>query len=189
MPISQQDFKKTVRQFAKIEQRSGFWGRARNLLLASYETEAYVLLLATWNFAGFRYLVNDFNVSKFEAAVKKLNPVFDRLKTQTLQTADFGDKALVKDIKFIYRKLKGLVKQTGASKMMALKNPALFVMWDTKIRKMYGIDNGADPDDYVQFLKKMKENFAHIKWTHASTPLAKAIDEYNYIKAGSAVNS
>lgn len=186
MPISQQDFKKTTRQFDKIEQRSGFWYRARNLLLADYEVEAYVLILATWNFAGFRYLVNDFNTNKFEAAVKKLNPVFDRLKGQTLQTVDLGDEALAKDIKLIYRKLKGLVKQTGASKMMALKNPDLFVIWDTKIRKMYKIDNKADPDHYIQFLKKMKGLFSHIRWTDTKRPLAKAIDEYNYIKAGSA---
>jgi len=186
MPISQQEFKKTVKQFAKIEERSGFWARARNLQLAGYETEAYVLLLATWNFAGFRYLLNDFNANKFEAAVKKLNPVFDRLKAQTLKTADLDDKALAKDIKLIYRKLKGMVKQTGASKLMALKNPALFVMWDTKIRKMYRINNVAEPDDYLRFLKRMKQEFAHIKWADPSTPLAKAIDEYNYLKAASA---
>jgi hypothetical protein len=79
MPISQQDFKKTVSQFAKIEQRSGLWAKARNLLLAGYEAEAYVLLLATWNFAGFRYLVNDFNANKFQAAVRKLDPVLRHL--------------------------------------------------------------------------------------------------------------
>jgi len=186
MPISQQDFKKTIRQFDKIEERSGFWARARNLLLAGYETEAYVLLLATWNFAGFRYLVNDFDANKFQVAVKKLNPIFDGLKAQTLQTADLEDKALTEDIKLIYRKLKGLVKQTGASKMMALKNPGLFVMWDTKIRRMYHINNRAEPDDYIRFLKKMKQEFSHIKWTNKETPLAKAIDEYNYIKAASA---
>ena len=184
MPISPQEFKKTVKQFVKIEERSGIWSRARNLLLAGYEAEAYVLLLATWNFAGFRYLVTDFNANKFEAAVKKLNPAFDRLKSQTLQNANLDDKALAQDIKLIYRRLKALVKQTGASKLMALKNPALFVMWDTKIRKIYQINNSADPNDYLRFLKRMKQDFAHIKWTHASRPLAKAIDEYNYIKAG-----
>ena len=188
MPVSKQQLKKAVRQFAKIEERSGIWSRARNLLLAGYETEAYVLLLATWNFAGFRYLVTDFNANKFETAVKKLNPVFDRLKAQTLQDANLDDKALAQDIKLIYRKLKGMVKQTGASKLMALKNPALFVMWDTKIRRMYRINNAADPDDYLRFLEHMKQEFAHIKWAHAVTPLAKAIDEYNYIKAGSASN-
>ena len=88
MPISQQDFKKATRQFDKIEQRSDFWYRARNLLLAGYEVEAYVLILATWNFAGFRYLVNDFNTNKFEATIKKLNRTFEKLNHQTLQTVD-----------------------------------------------------------------------------------------------------
>jgi hypothetical protein len=186
MPVSKQEFKKTVTQFAKIEARSGFWARARKLLMAGYEPEAYIFLLATWNFAGFRYLLNDFNANKFEAAVKKLNSVFGRVKAQTLESADFENQALGQDIKLIYRKLKALVKQTGASKLMALKNPTLFVMWETKIRKMYRINNQADPDDYLRFFKRMKQDFAHIKWTDAMAPLAKTIDEYNYIKAGSA---
>ena len=135
MPISQQDFKKTTRQFDKIEQRSDFWYRARNLLLNGYEVEAYVLILATWNFAGFRYLVNDFNTNKFEATIEKLNPTFDKLSNQTLQTVDLDDPVIAKQIKYIYQALKNIVKQTGASKMMALKNPDLFVIWDTKIGK------------------------------------------------------
>jgi hypothetical protein len=186
MPISQQDFKKATRQFDKIEQRSDFWYRARDLLLADYEVEAYVLILATWNFAGFRYLVNDFNTNKFEATIEKLNPTFDKLSHQTLQTVDLENPIIAKQIKRLYQELKNIVKQTGASKMMALKNPDLFVIWDTKIRKMYKIDNKADPNSYIQFLKKMKARFGHIRWTDKKRPLAKAIDEYNYIKAGSA---
>ena len=186
MPITQKDFKNALKEFKRIEDRGEFWYRARNLLLADYEVEAYVLILATWNFAGFRYLVNDFNVNKFEATIEKLNPTFDKLSNQTLQTADLEDPIIAKQIKHLYQELKNIVKQTGASKMMALKNPDLFVIWDTKIRKMYKIDNKADPDHYIQFLKKMKALFSHIRWTDTKRPLAKAIDEYNYIKAGSA---
>lgn len=66
---------------------------------------------------------------------------------------------------------------------MALKNPELFVMWDTEIRKIYKISNKATPADYLKFLRKMKEVFGYIKWRDKNTPIAKAIDEYNYVEA------
>ena len=62
MPITKKDFKNALKEFNRIEDRGEFWYRARNLLLAGYEVEAYVLILATWNFAGFRYLVKDFDI-------------------------------------------------------------------------------------------------------------------------------
>jgi hypothetical protein len=186
MPVIQKDFKNALKEFKRIEERGEFWYRARNLLLAGYGVEAYVLILATWNFAGFRYILKNFDIKNFKATIKKLNPTFDKLSHQTLQTADLENPIIAKQIKRLYQELKNIVKQTGASKIMALKNPDLFVIWDTKIRKMYKIDNKADPDSYIQFLKKMKALFSHIRWTDTKRPLAKAIDEYNYIKAGSA---
>ena len=186
MPITKKDLNNAIKEFARIEDRGEFWYRARNLLLAGYEIEAYVLILATWNFAGFRYLLKDFDIKHFQAAIKKLNPIFDKLSRQTLQTIDLENPVITKQIKRLYQELKDIVKQTGASKIMALKNPDLFVIWDTKIRRMYKIDNKADPDSYIQFLTKMKALFSHIHWTDKKRPLAKAIDEYNYIKAGSA---
>jgi hypothetical protein len=38
-------------------------------------------------------------------------------------------------------------------------------------------------DDYVQFLIKMKDTFSNVKWDNKEKPLAKAIDEYNYVIA------
>mgnify|MGYP001582532196 FL=1 len=67
--------------------------------------------------------------------------------------------------------------------MMALKRHNLFVMWDTNIRAMYKIDNKADSNDYIKFLNLIKERFKKIKWRNKKQPLAKAIDEYNYVKA------
>lgn len=187
MPPTQKDFENAIKKFHQLEDRDEFWPRARNLLLKGYEVEAYLLILATWNFAGFRYLIRDFDIDEFKATIKKVNPRINKLKNVTFQKADFADKRLVSEIKLTYQKLKDIVKQTGASKMMALKNPHLFVMWDTKIRRMYHINNRARSEDYIKFLTKMKEEFGHIKWTDKRNPLAKAIDEYNYIKAQSEV--
>lgn len=64
--------------------------------------------------------------------------------------------------------------------MMALRIPELFIMWDTKIRKFYKINNKGSPQDYLYYLKKLQEMFFHLKWGDKDKPFAKAIDEYNY---------
>ncbi len=53
-------------------------------------------------------------------------------------------------------------------------------MWDTKIRVKYNINNKGSAEDYIQFLRKMKEFFGHLKWTSEKKTFTKAIDEYNY---------
>ena len=93
-----------------------------------------------------------------------------------------GNKGILKDIRLIYGELKNHVRQTGASKIMALKNPHLFMMWDTRIRKLYHIDNKGNPDDYIEFLGRMKGEIIDIKWHNKGKSFAKAIDEYNYVK-------
>ena len=184
MAINQKDFENTIKKFRIIEDtRGSLWDRARNLLLKGYETEAYILILATWNFADFRYFLKNFDLYKFENVIKKLTPIFNKVKNKTFEKTDFKNKDLQKDIKLIYSDLKKVVRQTGASKIMALKNQNLFVMWDTEIRKMYKIDNRATPNDYIEFLGKMKNEFKEIKYRNKKIPFAKAIDEYNYVKA------
>lgn len=162
--------------------RDALWGKARNLLLEGYEVEAYILILATWNFAGFRFILTEFDLKKFEKVIKTINLVLEKIGKVTFENADFTEQKLQENIKLIYNNLKQIVRQTGATKIMALKRPDLFIMWDTKIRKNYGINNKAMPNDYIEFLKKIKDDFGKIKWTDKKTPLAKAIDEYNYIK-------
>lgn len=183
MPITRSDFCNTIKKFPKLEDtRSQLWKNARKLLSDGYELEAYVLLLATWNFADFRYFLKNLNLDNFRQTIREIESTFEKIKNLTFEKADFSDKALQKDIKNIYRKLKKIVRQTGASKVMALKKPDLFVMWDTAIRKMYKIDNKASPEDYIAFLVKMKSEFKEIKWKSDGKPFAKAIDEYNYVK-------
>ncbi len=64
--------------------------------------------------------------------------------------------------------------------MMALRIPELFIMWDTKIRKFYKINNKGTFEDYLCYLKKLQEKFYHLRWENKDKPFAKAIDEYNY---------
>ena len=182
--IDQENFNNTVKKFSKIEDaRDLLWNKSKNLLLNGYEIEAYILILATWNFAGFRYFLKKFDIKEFEETILNVKPIFENLKKFDLMGADLKDDKIQDDIKFIYSEFKKIVGQTGASKLMALNNPKLYVMWDTEIRKIYRIDNSASPDDYINFLIMMRGKFNNIVWNNKRTPLAKAIDEYNYVLA------
>lgn len=182
MAVKQLNFETKIKKFALMEDaRDDLWERARTLLVKGYEIEAYILILATWNFADFRFFLKNFNLRSFENTIKKLNPIFKKIENRSFQEVNFRDEEIRKDIKLVYSELKRHVRQTGTGKIMALKNPNLFVMWDTGIRKLYNIDNKSSPDDYVEFLEKMKEEFKDIKWQDKNRPLAKVIDEYNYV--------
>jgi len=86
------------------------------------------------------------------------------------------------DIKHIFKTLAGIkgIEVTGAPKLMHLKLPKVFVMWDRYIRKAYGYKKG-DADDYVAFLIDMQQQFADSR-VDSSRTLAKLIDEHNYTK-------
>jgi hypothetical protein len=56
-------------------------------------------------------------------------------------------------------------------------------MWDTEIRRKYHINNKGEANDYIKFLIKLQKHFKNIKWNGKRQPLAKAIDEYNYVIA------
>ena len=182
--MDQIEFEKTISEFQKIEDaRDQLWDRAKVLIEKGFEVEAYILILATWNFARFRYFMKNFDLREFQEVINRVNPIFKKLENSHFENIDFTDNAVVIDIKFIYNQLKKIAEQTGASKIMALKNSKLFVMWDTEIRKIYKIDNKGEADDYMQFLIKMQKYFEGIKWSGKTPPLAKAIDEYNYVIA------
>jgi hypothetical protein len=127
--------------------------------------------------------MKNFDLREFQEVINRVNPIFKKLENTQFENTDFANNTVATDIKYIYGQLKKIAEQTGASKIMALKNSKLFVMWDTEIRKIYKIDNKGEADDYTQFLIKMQEYFKDIKWTGKIPPLAKAIDEYNYVIA------
>jgi len=182
--MNQQEFEKKIEIFQKIEDaRDQLWDRARLLIEKGFEIEAYILILATWNFARFRYFMKIFDLHRFHGVIEEISPIFKKLEGKRFERVDFTDKTLISDIKHIYTRLKQIAEQTGATKIMALKNPRLFVMWDTEIRKIYKIDNMGSADDYIQFLITMRNEFAGIKMNSVTRPLAKAIDEYNYVIA------
>jgi hypothetical protein len=184
LTINQKEFNKTIIKFHTLEDaRDQLWDRAQNLIDKGFELEAYILILATWNFARFRYFMKKFDLENFKTVINKVNPRFIKLQGIKFEDIDFTNKALKANIGFIYSQLKQIAEQTGASKIMALKNSGLFIMWDTEIRRMYGIKKKCEAEDYITFLTKMRETFGNINWNERHKSFAKVIDEYNYVKA------
>jgi len=196
--ITDQAFRDAVLRFEADESRGSFYDIAVNLLNRNFKTEAYLLLLATWNFASFRYAVTNFDLVAFDATVKSLEVNFQHLDGKDICTADLD--SLREDISTIYTvlsRIKG-IQYTGAAKLMHLRNRDLFVMWDGYIRgqkprreyERLDIVKRGDWDikaykdsatDYVQFLKDMQNRFAGISFHEPGKTFAKAIDEFNYV--------
>jgi 5-methylcytosine-specific restriction protein A len=196
--ITDKTFQDAVLRYKAEESRGSFYDIAVNLFNKGFRTEAYLLLLATWNFASFRYAVTNFDLMAFEHTVNSLETHFLRLDGKDIRTADFD--SLQEDISVIYNTLSQIkgIKYTGAPKMMHLRNRELFVMWDgyirgQKPRKNYeGLDivkrgdwdikeYGDSADDYLQYLKHMQGKFAGIPFSEQGKTFAKAIDEFNYV--------
>ena len=144
------------------------------------ETEAFLFILSTWNFATFRYAMKDFDLNGFKNKLDNLKPLFNKFKNKSIEEINFEDYK--EDIRIIYETLAEIkgIQFTGTSKLMHLKNPEVFVMWDGYIRKAYGLKKG-DFEDYFNFLKLMQKEFNGFCGKDKRT-LAKCIDEYNYVK-------
>ncbi len=170
--------RKKLKIFSKKELRWDLYPMFLNLMKKGFEIEAMLLMLSTWNFARFRYAVRSFNLDRFRKVVKNLEPLFKKFKNQNFKTIDF--EKYEADIKKIFKSLSAIkgIEKTGTPKLMHLKAPRVFVMWDYYIRKYYGFKKG-DAEDYVLFLKLMQEKFHNGK-TQSGRTLAKLIDEHNY---------
>ena len=144
-----------------------------------------------------------------QSALRKIQPDLDTLKNDTIL-----DVCLNKDKReLICRSFKVLAgcnrkghnEATGASKMLHIINPKLFVMWDGAIRtgyicKLQGKLEKKDWIWYTEFLQEMQRlakqavcevmerdkshsrETAIASLTGCKRTLAKALDEYNFMK-------
>lgn len=177
--ISQKDFNNVHNEFEETEKRGSFYPLFTRLINQGDRLIAYLFILSTWNFAGFRYLINKFDVNEFNKSIDDLEPLFDKFKDENVRTINF-DK-FKKRIIEIYNLLSKQVKSVGATKIMHLRVPKVFILWDRRIREYYGFrDDSAE--NYIEFLKKMQKRFKNIELKKKNRTFAKAIDEYNYIR-------
>jgi hypothetical protein len=146
---------------------------------------AILLLLYCWNFAARK--TKKLNVAKIRNALQRNKKSLDQLQQYSLLDFDKINTKLISSIFASFRKTFG---QTGASKVLSLLNPRLFVMWDTEIRRrlkkyIKGIGNGTRANQYVSFLNELckyskKHNIRKKLPTNAV--LAKKLDEYHYVR-------
>ncbi len=172
--------KQKLQTFSKRDLRWDYYPMFLKLMDKGCEIEAYMFILSTWNFASFRYAMKEFDLDAFEEKVKRLAPLFNKMKDEDFRTMDIEKHS--KEIKTIFSTfadIKG-IKSTGTPKLMHLKLPKVFVMWDSYIRQAYGYRKG-DADDYFVFLKEMQTKFSDYEVPSDRT-LAKVIDEHNYKK-------
>jgi hypothetical protein len=169
--------RKACEKYRNEEGRASFYDIALQIV-NEYPLQASIIILATWNMNRFRFFASDTqNLVDLNNTIKECKPLFDKLKGRSFKTVNFDE--FEDTIQTIYSRLSriGGVEYTGASKVMHLLNPDLFVMWDTYTRDKYGFDK--DANDYFNFLKKMQEIFKNIEWNMPNKTLAKAVDEYN----------
>jgi hypothetical protein len=196
--ISINEFMKSIEKFRATEKGGSLYDMAINLINNSFRTEAYILILATWNSGHFRF-VGHFRINEFERQIKTLQPLINKMKSETIKYINVDKHAT--DIDAIYTTLSQIkgVKYTGASKIMHLLNPQLFIMWDNYIRgkrarryyrNLYIVKKGYwcperhrygdDAKHYIRFLQDMQNFFGHLNYEDSRRTFAKAIDEYNY---------
>jgi len=178
--VDQKEFNNNLEKFDELENRGSYYPMFLNMIEKGFETEAFLFILSTWNFATFRYAMKDFDLNDFKKIVKSLKPYFEKFEGQTIETINLDNYET--DIKHIFEtlsKIKG-IQYTGASKLMHLTIPEVFIMWDAYIRKAGEFKKG-DSEDYFNFLKKMQQEFKGMCKGKERT-LAKCIDEYNYVK-------
>lgn len=208
------DLVNAVKKFDEEERRKDFFGCAENLLKDGYEAEAYIFLLATWNFAGFRYGVTKFDIESFKKTIERLKEDFKKLENEEFEKINFANykdniSKIFKDLSSFAGMGGNPIGYTGASKIMHLKKPKIFIMWDRYIRgekskkyykhlempKWYQWkkpEYKTSGEGYIQFLKDMQGKFNNINAKELQDKLrdeclnpdkniTKAIDEFNYV--------
>ena len=179
--VSQEDFDKAHEEFEETEKGIGsFYPLFLKLMNQGDKLIAYLFILSTWNIAGFRYLLPTFDINKFKENISNLEPLFNKFEEKDIKTINF-DEFLGEKITEIYNALSTQVKSVGATKIMHLRVPQVFVLWDTRIREYYGFKDDS-AESYIKFLGKMRNKFKDIKLNEENRSFAKAIDEYNYIR-------
>lgn len=179
--VTIEELKSAGIQYKENEGRASFYDEAA-LIAKEYPLQASVIVLAVWNTMRFRFMTSHGeNLFKLKSTLDACRPLFTKTEGYKIQTADIQKiRPVIQEIYGMLSKIKG-VEYTGASKVMSLMNPELFVMWDDRIRKHYKIDTH-DGSSYVEFLSKIKKEVKAIDWSDTAKPLAKAVDEYNYVQ-------
>jgi hypothetical protein len=198
MSISQQEFEGALTKFDKVETMRGrLYCNALGLISRGFRVEAHMLILATWNFARFRYALRDFNLPAFEHVLSRLRRSLQPLASYDLMSIDLAkhQDTIVSSFDTLAA-IKG-IEYTGATKVLHLLNSRVFVMWDRFISGQYPkryyeglgiVRSGFWPyrkfqssgRGYLDFLTACQERFRGLRSPDKRKTLAKCIDEFNF---------
>jgi len=196
--INEKYFLESINKFRQIEKRANFYDIAREIV-NEYPIQACVIILAVWNVGNFRFVKDrEQFLYEFKSVFEECKPLFKKLENLEFRDVDFEDiQSIINEIYNKLTKIKG-VGYTGATKVMHLINPNIFVIWDSYIsgqkpKKYYENLELAkdykwvykkykrDGDGYVSFLKDLQNTFRNINWDTNGRTFAKVIDEFNYV--------
>ena len=192
------------------EKRAPFYQMARKLITNSLEMEGYLLLLSTWNFASFRYAINQFDIDRFSESMRKFEDAVEPISKESFASCDL--KAVAPYVEKGYNALQEykvdnngkpqpVIGATGAPKLMHLKYPNMFVLWDGYIRgnkpayyynsvddilkatNWKAMHYGDTGKGYIKFLEDTRDYFDSVisSYKDDGKPVTKAIDEFNYV--------
>jgi hypothetical protein len=131
---------------------------------------------------------------------------FDFQKEKEIEGKKISNEEILTKVFDCFSNIGNKFKGVAASKLLSLINPNLFVMWDTPICQAYGIRSPTEPyyrdkmyvPDFFPLMKQKgnsvilsymeehncsrKEAIEGINNLKKGRPLAKLLDEYNWVK-------
>jgi hypothetical protein len=196
-PMTLKDLSEAGAEFEEVESRGGFYDLARGLVEKGYALEGCILLLATWNAARFSKV--HFEIDALRNALTDLRDDFSALAGYSIQTVDL--EVHRNRIEAMFNRLAAIkgVEYTGASKLLHLMLPELFVAWDSYIRgdaneRFYSglpcviskkwclVRYDQIGRGYVDFLLDMQGRVRGLAYAKGSKTLPKNLDEWNYVQ-------
>jgi hypothetical protein len=146
---------------------------ARNIVDRGQLNDSFVLaaakiIIITWNIAGFQRLLHEDKLkldNEILESFRNSKQELEKLKDKRLENLDLNNPEIVASIEKIFNEFssKKSIKYTGASKILHIINPSVFMMWDNNIRNAYHkLHIGTHKSNeyakcYIEFLKKSQE--------------------------------
>lgn len=177
------------------------WDRWNNPILPMGEIEKLFSFIKRWDF----HFKGDPEV--FRKRYEEVYSIIEILRQKSIENVDLNEKGFGDKIQFVFDKVANCCsikryESTDASKMLHTIIPDFFIMWDYKIRKhVLGSGERYSGRDYsFAFLPQMKmeleeaietcmnekqldrkDTIDFISSTCNENPLAKLVDEYNFM--------
>ena len=161
--------------------------------------KSIIMFLELWG--GLQRNTDRIEPDELTDAVRNVVNLINSTELKELDILSADINAVGELIKMAFKRLKAVnnIGGTGASKILHILHPKLFIMWDKKIALSYGCKQ--TPEGYLKFLRKMQNMIVQLlreisikkRITPAEArnflerrfnkPITKIVDEYNWLIA------